>query len=140
MSTRRRNYETAISTPHENGRAHLRGTRVQRAKKKCFADFNFNSIRYRLTCVCARALRWSSFNAFSAGRCVFVLFRIFDFLKIYFCFFLMIESRYFNRMGIIRKRIKIPIFSKKKNPLPIHWPVASSNLINNKNYNFCNNL
>ena len=47
------------------------------------------------------------------GRCVFVLFRIFDFLKIVFRFFIMIGSRYLNRMGIIRKRIKIPIFSKK---------------------------
>ena len=46
--------------------------------------------------------------------CVFVLFRIFDFLKIIFCLFLMINSKYLYRMGIIRKESKIPIFSKKK--------------------------
>ena len=51
-------------------------------------------------------------SIFWLGRCVFVLFRIFDYL-IVFRFFLIIGSRYLNRMGSIRKRIKIPIFSKK---------------------------
>ena len=50
-------------------------------------------------------------SVFWLGRCVFVLFQIFYFIKIYFCFFSMIGLRYFNRMCIIRKRIKIPIFS-----------------------------
>ena len=35
-------------------------------------------------------------------------------LNFIFNFFLMIGLRYLNRMGSIRKRIKIPIFSKKK--------------------------
>ena len=36
------------------------------------------------------------------------------FSKLFFAFFLMIGSKYLNRMSSIRKRIKIPIFSKKK--------------------------
>ena len=51
---------------------------------------------------------------FLIGPMCFCFISIFDFLKIYFCFFLMIGSRYLNRMGSIQKRIKIPIFSKKK--------------------------
>ena len=50
-------------------------------------------------------------SVFLLGRCVFVLFRIFYFLKIVFRFFLIVGSRYFNRMSGIRKRIKIPVFS-----------------------------
>ena len=53
-------------------------------------------------------------SVFWSGRYVFVLFPIFYFLKIYFLFFLIIESRYLNRMGSIQKRIKIAIFSKQK--------------------------
>ena len=53
-------------------------------------------------------------SVFWLGRCVFVLFRIFYFLKMYFWFFWMIGSRYFNLMGSIRKRINIPISSKNK--------------------------
>ena len=55
-------------------------------------------------CVCQKSVFW-------LGWCVFVLFRIFYFLKNFF------NSRvdiYLNRVGSIRKRIKIPIFSKKK--------------------------
>ena len=44
----------------------------------------------------------------------FFYFEFSIFSKFIFDFFLMIGSRYLNRMGSIRKRIKIPIFSKKK--------------------------
>ena len=50
---------------------------------------------------------------FLLGQCVFVLFRIFYFLKTVFRFFLMIGSRYLNQMNSIQKRIKIPLFKKK---------------------------
>ena len=40
-------------------------------------------------------------------------FEFFIFSKFIFTFFSMIGLRYFNRLGIIRKRIKIPILSKK---------------------------
>ena len=45
---------------------------------------------------------------------VFVLFRIFNFRNISFWIFLIIGLKYLNRIGSIRKRIKKPIFSKKK--------------------------
>ena len=79
-------------------------------------DLSFYSIDFNRTglisfvffCViaCQKSVFW-------LGRCVLVLFRIFNFLKIYFCFFLMVGSRYFNRIGSTRKRIKKPIFSRK---------------------------
>ena len=44
-------------------------------------------------------------SVFWLGPCVFVLLRICYVLKIYICFFSMIGLRYFNWMGIIRKKI-----------------------------------
>ena len=52
-------------------------------------------------------------SVFWLGRSVFVLFRIFDFLKILSYFWFFFNDRYFNRIYGIRKRIKKPIFKKK---------------------------
>ena len=52
-------------------------------------------------------------SVFRLGRCVFVFFSNFYFLKIYFCFFSKMGLRYFNRICIIRKRIK-NLYLKKK--------------------------
>ena len=70
-------------------------------------DFNRTGLIFVFLCDGGSKIR------FSVGRCVFVLFRIFDFLKIYFRFLSIIGLRYFNQMGIIQKKTKIPIFSKK---------------------------
>ena len=46
----------------------------------------------------------------------------------------MIGSKYLNQMGIIRKKIKVPIFSKKKKVSSYH----GSLVIKNKNVFFLN--
>ena len=50
---------------------------------------------------------------FMISRFVFVLCRIFEFRKIYFWFFLMIELKIFIRVGRIRRSIKKLYFKKK---------------------------
>ena len=66
---------------------------------------------------------------------VFVLCRIFDFRKIYFWIFLMIEFKFFNRMGSIRKSIKNP-YLKKKNFSSYHgFFVINKNVLFFKAYN-----